>query len=74
MSKNWVSTLRLMIDLMKYKGKEMPAIIVDGVIIDSAGRNHYKTEKQMIIARKADPKTGHNPTPLRKAHSEMQRK
>ncbi len=63
MSKNWVSTPRLMIDLMKYKGKEMPAIVVDGVIIDSAGRNRYKTEKQMIIARKADPKTGHNPTP-----------
>ena len=63
MSKNWVSTPRLMIDLTKYREKEMPAIIVDGVIVDHAGRNRYKTDKQLNIVRKANPKTGTMPTP-----------
>lgn len=62
-SKNWVATPRLMIDLMKYREKLMPAIVVDGVIVDHAGRNHYKTEEQLEIVRKASPKTGKMPTP-----------
>ncbi len=63
MSKNWVRTPRIFIDLMKYKGTEMPNIVVDGVIIDNAGRNRYKTDAQQSIIRMANPKTGQNPTP-----------
>ena len=62
-SKHWLATPRLMIDLMRYKEKGMPPIVIDGVIIDHAGRNRYKTEKQMEIVRTADRKTGQHPTP-----------
>lgn len=62
-SKNWVRTPRLMIDLMKYREKEMPAIVVDGLIIDHAERNRYKTDAQQVLLRKANPKTKQNPTP-----------
>lgn len=62
-SKNWVRTPRLMIDLMKYREKEMPAIVVDGLIIDHAERNRYKTDSQQVLLRKANPKTKQNPTP-----------
>ncbi len=62
-NKNWVGTPRLLIDLSKYKQKEMPAILIDGIIIDHAGRNRYATEAQREIIRLANPKTGENPTP-----------
>jgi len=63
MDKNWEASPRLMIDLMKYRGKEMPPILVDGVIVDHAGRNRYKTDEQLEIVRAASPKSGQMPTP-----------
>ncbi len=64
-TKNYQMTPALMIDLMKvsprdgYPGK----IVVDGLILDHGARNRYKTDKNLMIIRKADPKTGANPTP-----------
>lgn len=63
MSKNWQRTPRLMIDLMKYKGKEMPPIMIDGVIIDDAERNRYTDATEQQIARTANPKTQQNSSP-----------
>ncbi len=63
LSKNFESSPRFMMDLMKYKGKEMPKILIDGLIIDESARNRYKTEKKLVIVRMANPKTGENPTP-----------
>lgn len=62
-SDNWKREPALMIDLMKYKGKEMPAILVDGIIVDHAARNRYSDEKQLSIVRTANPKKKENPTP-----------
>ncbi|MCB1051186.1 MAG: right-handed parallel beta-helix repeat-containing protein [Acidobacteria bacterium] len=62
-SPNWVSTPRIFIDLNLYRQNEMPPIRVDGLIIDHAGRNHYSDESRRKIVRKANPKTGSNPTP-----------
>ncbi len=67
LSKNYKVSSRLSIDLSKYKGKQMPAMKIDGLIIDQGGQNRYKTDKQAAIVRKADPKTGKNPTPDRGA-------
>lgn len=67
LTKNYKVSPRLSIDLSKYKKKEMPAFKVDGLIIDQAGQNRYKTDKQAAIVRRADPKTGKNPTPDRGA-------
>ncbi len=61
-SKNYSSGPSLMIDLAKYKEKNHP-ILVDGIIIDHAGRNRYKTDKEQKVLAKADPKTGKNPSP-----------
>ena len=63
LSPNWVSTPRLHIDLMKYRGKEMPDILVDGIIADNAGRNRYSKKAELLIVRSANPKTQQNPTP-----------
>ena len=63
MSKNWVRTPRLIIDLMKYKGKEMPPIVVDGIIVDDAARNRYTSDDEHEIIRMANPKTKQNSTP-----------
>ena len=62
-SENWKRMPALMIDLMKYKGKEMPSITVDGIIVDHAQRNRYSAEDQLTIVRSANPKTKENPTP-----------
>ena len=66
-SKNYAPKARLRIDLSKYRGKEMPPIVVDGLIINQGPQNRYKTDKRMMIVRKANPKTGQNPTPDRGA-------
>ncbi len=63
LSKNWVNNPRLMIDLMKYRERDNAPIVVDGLIVDDAGRNRYAAGKQQMIVRLADPKTGKNPTP-----------
>jgi len=63
MSKNWKATPRVFIDLNLYRKKEMPKMVFDGLIIDHAPRNRYKTDKQHEIIRKANPKTGQMPTP-----------
>jgi len=64
-TKNYKMTSALRIDLNKVKAREgLPGkIVVDGLILDHGARNRYKTEKQWEIARKANPKTGENPTP-----------
>ena len=62
-SENWKREPALMIDLMKYRDKPMPEILVDGIIIDHAGRNRYKSDQQLAIVRSANPKTQQNPTP-----------
>ncbi len=61
-SKNWKQTWTLGIDLMKYRKKEMPSILIDGCIIDNSGRNHY-ADKSYAIIRQASPKDGSMPTP-----------
>lgn len=66
-SKNYKPLPRLRIDLTKYHGKEMPPIVVDGLIIDQGGQNRYKTDKKLHILRKASPAKGENPTPDRGA-------
>ena len=66
-TKNYKVGARLMIDLNKYKGKLMPKIVVDGLIVDQGAQNRYKTDKNLMIVRKANPKTGQNPTPDRGA-------
>lgn len=38
-------------------------VVVDGIIVDNGSRNRYKTDKQLKIVRKANPRTGENPTP-----------
>ena len=62
-SKNFDSSTRLLIDLMKYRAKEMPKIVVDGIIIDDGPRNRYSKGEGKVIVRMANPKTGENPTP-----------
>lgn len=64
-TKNWEVGARLRLDLSKYKGKEMPEIVIDGIIVDQATQNRYADEKQLKIMRLANPKTGENPTPDR---------
>jgi len=68
LSKNFDSSTRLLIDLMKYRAKEMPKILVDGIIIDDGPRNRYQGGVEggkRVIVRMANPKTGENPTPSR---------
>lgn len=62
-SENYDGGPRLLIDLMRYKEKEMPPIEVDGIIIDDSGRNRYASENMLEIIRMANPKTGENPSP-----------
>ncbi len=64
-SKNYKLNAALFIDLMKVKPRDgYPGkIVVDGLILDHGGRNRYKTDKNWQIIRKADPRTGKNPTP-----------
>ena len=62
LTKNYVATPSLFIDLMKYEGPSS-AIIVDGLIIDQSGRNRYATEAKAKLIPMADPKTGQNPSP-----------
>ncbi|MBI3097202.1 MAG: right-handed parallel beta-helix repeat-containing protein [Planctomycetes bacterium] len=60
-SKNFQKEARLEIDLQKYKG-EPAEIVVDGIIVDNAGRNRYAGDGDKVL-RKADPKTGENASP-----------
>jgi len=71
-SKNYKVLPRLMIDLNRYiyhesGGKEMPKIVIDGLIIDQGPQNRYKDAEKTLLVRKADPKKGENPTPDRGA-------
>lgn len=61
-SKNYTARPTLEIDLMRYNGKEMPEILVDGVIVDNQGRNRYKTDKKLVVLRRAKPGE-FNPSP-----------
>ena len=63
LSKNYVATAGLMIDLMKYKDDAIHPILVDGIIVDHGARNRYKTAEQHMITMLANPKTGEMPTP-----------
>lgn len=40
-------------------------ILIDGIIIDNAGRNRYASDLQKRIVRKANPSTNERPTPDR---------
>jgi hypothetical protein len=73
-SKNWKGGYRLSVKLAKWRdsktwtGKsryDAPAhrIVVDGVIVDNAPRNRYKTDKRHKIVRTANPKKNQMPTP-----------
>lgn len=62
-SKNWKNTWTLGIDLMKYRDKEMPKVVVDGCIFDNGGRNNYKTDKEYALVRRATPSKGRMPSP-----------
>jgi hypothetical protein len=64
-TKNYKVAARLAIDLSKYRTKVVSPILIDGLIVDQGAQNRYKTEKQLKILRKANPKTGENPTPDR---------
>ena len=61
-SKNYTADPALFVDLAKYTGPAHP-IVVDGLIIDHAGRNRYKTGKELKLVLSANPKTGQNPSP-----------
>lgn len=65
LSKNYVSTPSLMIDLMKYglNDEKTHPVLVDGIIIDHGGRTRYKTPKEQFVVMRANPKTGQMPTP-----------
>ncbi len=64
-TKNWKQGARLEFDLSKYREKIAAPITVDGLIVDQGAQNRYKDDKEILILRKADPKTGANPTPDR---------
>ncbi len=71
-TKNYKVGSRLMIDLKKYEyhkggGKDMPGIVIDGIIIDQGPQSRYKDDAKTLLVRKASPKTGENPTPDRGA-------
>lgn len=59
-SKNFNSYPRLDIDLSK--SKEPGEVVVDGIIVDNAGRNRYSGDGARI-ERKAQPSTGENASP-----------
>ena len=70
-TKNYKVAPRLHIDLGKYRfhasGDQMPKIVIDGLIIDQGPQNRYKDAAKTLLVRKANPKTGENPTPDRGA-------
>jgi len=71
-SKNYKVAPRVQIDLKKYSfhpsgGIETPPILIDGLIIDQGPQNRYKDTQKALLVRKANPKTGENPTPDRGA-------
>ena len=61
-SSNWKPTPRLMIDLLRYRGKEMPPIVIDGIIVDDSSRNSYLNGGR-IVSRRYSPKLGSNASP-----------
>jgi hypothetical protein len=62
MTKNYEAWPSLFIDLMKYEGANSP-IVVDGIIVDHAGRNRYLNEEKSKLIPLADPAAGKNPSP-----------
>lgn len=70
-SKNYKVSPRLHIDLNRYrfheKGNVVAPIVIDGLIIDQGPQNRYKDAAKTLLVRKANPKTGENPTPDRGA-------
>lgn len=62
MTKNYDALPSLFIDLMKYEGPNSP-IVVDGLIVDNAGRNRYLNEEKSKLIPMADPAAGKNPSP-----------
>ncbi len=63
LTKNYIDTARIFINLSKWKEKKGYAITIDGLVIDNSGRNNYKTKDELGIVRMASPKEGKNPTP-----------
>ncbi len=48
---------------LRINGRAGNPVLIDGVIIDNAPRNRYKTDKHQLILRKANAAKGENPTP-----------
>lgn len=61
-SRNYTPDPTLFIDLAKYTGANHP-ILVDGLIVDMGGRNHYATDEEAKLLPKASPAKGTNPSP-----------
>ena len=61
----WVQEPRLFIDLSKYRGKDFPKIVVDGLIIDQGPQNRYKGDARQLLVRKGGG--GMKPSPDRGA-------
>ena len=49
----WVQSPRLYMKLAKYKGKDHPKIVIDGLIIDQGPQNRYKTDAREFLVRMA---------------------
>ncbi|WP_372364936.1 hypothetical protein [Candidatus Uabimicrobium sp. HlEnr_7] len=62
-SRNFKSMHRLHIDISKYRKREVSDIVVDGIIVDNAARNQYKSDKQLEIIRVHNPRTKQYATP-----------
>ena len=53
----------LVITINASSAKAGDEVLVDGVLIDNGGRNHYDKDKGLKIVRMANPTTGANATP-----------
>jgi len=60
---NYTGSARIFFDLMKYNEETVGEIVIDGLIIDNGARNRYNDEREVLIVRYGDSKTGLTPTP-----------
>ncbi|MBN2546930.1 MAG: hypothetical protein JXB50_14105 [Spirochaetes bacterium] len=60
---NYTGGARISFDLMKYNEETIGEIVIDGLIIDNGERNRYNDDREILIVRYGDSKTGENPTP-----------
>ncbi len=60
---NYTGSARVLFDLTKYNEEKVSDIVIDGLIIDNGNRNRYNDDREILIVRYGDNKTGINPTP-----------